>query len=367
MKVLIFHPALAPYRVDFFNALNDFFKASFYFSLKNVSDQKFDQDNLKSLCNFNCNYISGGFEFLGRSIRFGVFKIIKLEKPDIILCAEYGQITLLVVLYNKIFNTSIKVYTISDDSIANSMSRKGIRSVFRNIISKNIEGVIFASEEVATWFTENIDNSVKALSFPIIHSDLSLIKVFNESIPDANYNIKKYDLLGKKVILFVGRLVEVKNLYFLIKCFSKIEDNNCRLVIVGDGDLNLKLNLFANELGIDNKIIFTGRKEGTTLYNWYTIAQVFVLPSTYEPFGAVVNEALVGGCFILCSKLAGASSLINEENGLLFSPFDEIEFTHMLREEIYRISPLRGEVEKLRINRMPFSFQEKIDKLLSDL
>ena len=58
MKVLVFHPALAPYRVDFFNALNNYFEASFYFSLKNVNDQKFDQENLKSLCNFNCNYIS---------------------------------------------------------------------------------------------------------------------------------------------------------------------------------------------------------------------------------------------------------------------------------------------------------------------
>lgn len=366
-KVLVFHPALAPYRVDFFNAIDIFGDASFYFSLRNVSDQKFDQENLKSLCSFKCNYISGGFEFLGRSFRFGVFRIIKLEKPDIILCSEYSQITFLVLLYNKIFNTAIKVYTLSDDSIDNSISRTGVRSILRNFISKNIEGVIFASEEVATWFKENISNSTKTLHLPIIHSDLALRDVYKKSVIDANNNINKYDLSGKKVILFVGRLVEVKNLFFLIKSFSNILDSDSRLVIVGDGDLNLNLKLYAAELGIDEKIIFTGRKEGVALYNWYVIAQVFVLPSTYERFGAVVNEALVGGCFVLCSKLAGASSLINESNGVLFDPVDEIDFTNVLKKVIENCDPLSNQIEKLRDNKMFFSFEEKISNLLKQL
>jgi glycosyltransferase involved in cell wall biosynthesis len=366
-KILVFHPALAPYRVDFFNALNNYFEASFYFSLKNVSDQKFNQENLKSLCNFNCKYISTGFEFLGRSFRFGIIKIIKLEKPDIIFCAEYGQITLSVFLYNKICNSSIKVYTISDDSIDNSISRTGVRSISRNIISKNIDGVIFASQEVATWFRENISNSVKALSFPVMHSDLALRKIYKESIIEANKNIKKYDLSGKKVLLFVGRLVEVKNLFFLIKCFSNLENKDCRLVIVGEGDLKLNLKLYAMELGIDDKIIFTDRKEGAALYNWYTIAQVFILPSAYEPFGAVVNEALVGGCFVLCSKLAGASSLINESNGLLFDPIDEMDLTHKLGLAIKNSEPLNKEIENLRDNKMLFSFEEKMSNLLNCL
>nr|WP_315233531.1 glycosyltransferase [uncultured Flavobacterium sp.] len=367
MKILVFHPALAPYRVDFFNALNDFFEASFYFSLKNVSDQKFDQKKLKSLCNFTCNYISGGFEFFGRSFRFGVFKIIKLEKPDIILCAEYGQITLLVFLYNKLFNTSIKVYTMSDDSIDNSTSRKGIRAIFRNTISRNIDGIIFASEEVATWFKVNIGNTVKVLSFPVMHSDLVLRKIYNDSIIEANKNIEKFDLSGKKVVLFVGRLVEVKNLYFLIKCFSNVADKDCRLVIVGDGDLNLSLNQYAKELSIDDKIIFTGREEGVALYNWYIISQIFVLPSTYEPFGAVVNEALVGGCFVLCSKLAGASSLINLSNGVIFDPVDEIDLINKLCVAIKNSNPLNKRIEYLRDNKMLFSFEEKMLNLLNCL
>lgn len=367
MNALIFHPALAPYRVDFFNALNDYYDAVFYFSLKNVSDQKFDQDSLKANCNFECNYVSKGFDFLGRSLRFGVLSIIKQKKPEIIFCAEYGQVTLITFLYCKLINPSIKIYTLSDDSIENSKSRKGIRALLRNFISKHIDGVIFTSKEVSDWYKENISKKTKTFDFPVIHADNSLLKIYNESIKFSNKNIDNYNLLGKKCILFVGRLVEVKNLFFLIKCFSNLKDKNCNVIIVGDGTLRSKLISYSKKLDVHNEVIFVGREEGMQLYSWYLSSQLFVLPSTHERFGAVVNEALVAGCFVLCSKLAGASILINEDNGLLFDPFDEIEFTNKLKNEIARISPLRKHVEKLRNNRMPFSFQEKMTNLLNNL
>jgi hypothetical protein len=60
-KVLVFHPALAPYRVDFFNAIHKNFDASFYFSSPNVKEQYFDQESLQRDCNFSCNYLENGF------------------------------------------------------------------------------------------------------------------------------------------------------------------------------------------------------------------------------------------------------------------------------------------------------------------
>ena len=84
-KLLVFHPALAPYRIDFFNAINEVYNASFYFNLLNVSDQKFDQDALQKKCTFKSNYILSGFEWFGRSFRLGIISIIKKENPDILL------------------------------------------------------------------------------------------------------------------------------------------------------------------------------------------------------------------------------------------------------------------------------------------
>jgi glycosyltransferase involved in cell wall biosynthesis len=46
------------------------------------------------------------------------------------------------------------------------------------------------------------------------------------------------------------------------------------------------------------------------------------LPSTYEPFGAVVNEALIFGLQVFCSQYAGSSYLVSDEKGILFDPLN---------------------------------------------
>ena len=62
-KILIIHPALAPYRIDFFNSLYQHFDAKFYFFNENLLNQKFDQDRLKKSLNFTCNYLKKGINF----------------------------------------------------------------------------------------------------------------------------------------------------------------------------------------------------------------------------------------------------------------------------------------------------------------
>ena len=73
------------------------------------------------------------------------------------------------------------------------------------------------------------------------------------------------------------------------------------------------------ELNIENRVIQTGALYGDDLYAWYYLADFFVLASYQEAFGAVVNEALAGGCFALVSDHAGAHTLIqNDVNGYVF-------------------------------------------------
>src|ERR1035437_2671646 len=284
-KILIFHTALAPYRVDFFNAIDKEFDASFYFSLINVPSQKFDQDALKRKCTFNSKYLLNGIDLFGYLIRKGVIRTIKKENPDIILCNEYGPITINVFLYKILFKKKFDFYTISDESIDVSKSRKGLRAFLRTVISKNIEGVIFTSEKVGDWYKKNISTKPKTLELPIIHNDKVFRDELSMSLHSANSNIKNYNLLDKKVLLFVGRLVTVKNLAFLLKVVAQLKSTDWVLVFVGDGKMMDGLKTQVLELNIADKIIFVGSKEGYELTSWYTFAQIFVLPSIYEPFG----------------------------------------------------------------------------------
>lgn len=366
-NILIFHPSLAPYRVDFFNSLSRAFNTSIYFNHSNVQDQEFDQDILREQSEFTSNYLNSGVEVRGRSFRKGIFSKIRKHKPDIILTSEFGPISLLVFIYVKLFLTNTKLYTLSDDSIMNAIERKGIRKLLRNQITKNSSGVIFTSKQVCDWYRENVSRRTKLLELPIIHDEKVLRIKFSESLSEARKNIEDYDLKDKIVLLFVGRLVEVKNLPFLLKCFSNIENKNCRLVIVGEGELRLSLEILILELGLANKVILTGRKEGAALYSWYVISQVFIFPSTYERYGAVVNEALVAGCFTLCSNAAGASSLIDAENGLIFDPNNESDLTKKLQVTIDNCKTLSPEITRLRGSLMPFSYDEKVKLLIREL
>lgn len=367
-KLLVFQPSLAPYRIDFFNALLNKFNPEFYFEYENLIEQKFNQENLKSKCNFTPNYILNGVTIRGKSFRTGVLYTIIKHKPEIIFCNEYSPSTLQVFIITKLFYRNIKVYTISDDCLKQSIERRGARAFIRNIVSKNIEGIIFTSKEVSQWYSSNISRKTKTIELPIIYNEIILRDSYKKSLAIASKNIKDYELENKKIVLFVGRLVEVKNIDFLIKCFSKIDSDDAILVIVGGGEKENELKLLSSELGVSNKIIFTGRKEEEDLYSWYNIAQIFALPSIHEPFGAVICEALVGGCFVLCSSYAGASGLINSENGILFDPTNEVEFINKLRSSLERVELVTNKVS-LRKNLMSIKFEEMmkdfIEKILN--
>jgi glycosyltransferase involved in cell wall biosynthesis len=260
-----------------------------------------------------------------------------------------------------------KLYTNCDDSVSNAKERKGLRSFFRNIISKNIDGVIYASREVGKWNVQNISKKIKPLELPIIHRDQTFRNKIEESLPVAKEYIEKYALSSKKIILFVGRLVKVKNISLLIRSYSQTGTDDSILIIVGSGPLETELKQIATDNSIHDKVIFQGRLEGNELHAWFAIAHLFVLPSTYEPFGAVVNEALLAGCQVLCSNKAGAATLINEKNGELFNPYDKDELTEKMKKILNTISVLQNTEISVRENKMPFTFDEKIEQLIDNL
>lgn len=365
-KLLIFHPALAPYRVDFFNYLSDNFETFFYFSYDNVNNQKFDQEKLRSKCNFKVNVLRNGFELTGRAIRWGIIKIIRSQSPDIVLCSEYSQVTIIVLLYKKLTRSNFKVYTCADDSIDLSIRRKGIRKWVRGWAANHLDGVLLPTPEVGKWFHKFVNKNIPVMELPVA----SLNKRFREelllSIPLAEKKLSENKLIGRKVYLFVGRLVDVKNLELLFRAFAEIDLKNKVLVIVGDGELKEKLHNLAIELSLKGHIIFTGRLEGLELISWYNIAGYFILPSYQETFGAVVNEALLAGCKVICSRLAGAAELINTDNGVLFDPYDQNELTRIL-EHVGR--NMKGAMLpiQLRDDRMPFNMEDKFNDIMNNI
>lgn len=316
-KLLIFHPYLAPYRIDCYNALaNDF---NLYVILlgsnKEIATLGYDLECVNQQARFKYKYYSKGF-YLGRHLLSNIYyKEINKFKPDIILAHEYGVNTIAAILLNKIFNYNI--YITCDDSPYMAMNYSLKRKILRKWVISHISGIVTVNQNVKDYLLKKyIKNQCKFLYFPIVQNDKLLQKKLNDSANMANQYLKEYNLYRKKIVLFVGRLEFIKCPELLINAFKHIKNNNIFLVIVGNGSLYEYLK---NKIAKDDNIIMVGQKTGKELYAWYYLAQIFVLPSNFEPFGAVTNEALVSGCYTIVSDRVGASSLISKTNGLIFN------------------------------------------------
>lgn len=111
-------------------------------------------------------------------------------------------------------------------------------------------------------------------------------------------------------IVFVGRLIQLKRVDLLLSALARVERSNWGLSIVGDGSESRRLKDQAVSRGLDTRVDFLGLQGNATIRSCLAEADLLVLPSRWDGWGAVVNEALMAGVPVICSDWCGASALI---------------------------------------------------------
>ena len=109
------------------------------------------------------------------------------------------------------------------------------------------------------------------------------------------------------VILFCAKLQPWKRPLDLLRAFAKANLSSGVLVFAGEGALRPQLESEAANLGVASRVRFLGFVNQSQLPAVYTAADLLVLPSEFEPFGLVVNEAMCCACPVIASDRAGAS------------------------------------------------------------
>lgn len=140
---------------------------------------------------------------------------------------------------------------------------------------------------------------------------------------------------SKLVMVYCGRLVRMKNVHFLLQAFARMKTRQrCVLVILGDGEERGNLEKQASGLGIAQDVRFVGKTNQVEEY--FSAGDVFVFPSTYEPFGNALVEAMAAGlaCVVLKPdgvrvRTASAEILEDGRSGFLEKP-DVDEFSRRL-------------------------------------
>lgn len=145
---------------------------------------------------------------------------------------------------------------------------------------------------------------------------------------------RKRARLPERYFLYVGRFSPEKNLPRLLEAYRlyrEREPDGWRLVLVGDGPQREELHEMAVRLGLTDSV-WPGFKQADVLPVYYALASAFVLPSTSEPWGLVVNEAMACGLPVLVSSRCGSAwDLVSEgHNGYTFDPCDVQEITESM-------------------------------------
>ena len=136
-----------------------------------------------------------------------------------------------------------------------------------------------------------------------------------------NYNIP----MNSKIILYVGRISEMKGLSIIVKTLSDIlmVFPNTYLFIVGKGNEKYEINLkfLINQVEIEDNVIFTGYINNKELVYFYAIADVFVNPSFMEISPLAVREAIAMRLPVVATNVGGTSEYIRKNlDGLLVPP-----------------------------------------------
>lgn len=143
----------------------------------------------------------------------------------------------------------------------------------------------------------------------INHTDRNEIEVLKE----------RYNLTGKKVVLYVGRFVTIKGIHSLIEALDYLPEKDLRLVLVGDGKIKKSMESLAKKKNQEDRVIFAGMQADTAPF--YKMADVTIVPSAREPFGNVNLEAALAESPLIATKIDGIPEIIPDDSfGYLLNP-----------------------------------------------
>jgi len=299
-----------------------------------------------------------------RSSLLPIIKMLIREKPDSILVFNH-QLAIQLIIARFLLRKSFRIVNrhISNlvEAKANEVSlwHKYVVHYFVKFLYRNVNTIITQSKGV-------IDQLVHYYKIPrnkIIHirNPVSeLVRLASLQIPERSTQNNK-----KNVVLYVGRLVKIKQVDFLIETFSKclLKKKNLYLKICGEGPERENLEILAKEKGIQKNVDFLGYVEN--IYNVYSQSGMLVLTSRYEGFPNVLIEAITMGLPIVAFDCDyGPSEIIIEDiNGYLVPQND----TETLGKRILQTLDKSWDIHKIRETGSRFYLSNIVGQYISVL
>lgn len=143
----------------------------------------------------------------------------------------------------------------------------------------------------------------------VIHNGIKVKKInYRKSLNKLTkeFSIRK----GQKILLYVGSGFKRKGVKEFLNIVSKLIDSNIKAFVVGKEKNIEHYQQLSKELNIDKQVIFTGAR--VDVDDFYTISDIFLLPTHYEPFSNAILEAMSFKNVVFTTKQNGASEVLDD-------------------------------------------------------
>ena len=227
-----------------------------------------------------------------KEFRKQLYSIIKDEKYERVLRITSNAMGFMEMKIAKKAGAKIRAIRSSNSSDGGSIKTK-VFHILGKLLYGRYVNVKIAPSDLAAQYTFG-KKAYKNGEVSILHNAIDL-DVYKYSEESRNAIRNEFGLENKTVIGHIGRFNTQKNHAFLLKIFAEIvkRDSNSILMLVGKGDLESAIREQAKELGVLEKIIFTGVRSDVPAL--LSAMDVFVMPSFYEGMPNTVIEAQATG------------------------------------------------------------------------
>jgi glycosyltransferase involved in cell wall biosynthesis len=352
VKVVLSTNIIAPYRKPLFEEIGKHFDLTIICSSVTEVDREWQAWDRQETFIFKSIILKGITLKMKRGFFYfqtGLVPTLREIKPEILINSSFNLNTLWGSLYAKIVHIPSLIWSEAtcfserDQSFARHWFRRLLIYLNDAYIPSGIDAKEFllslgATEDRCFTAVDAVEDIRKSPEYESIIEKVNRLRTL------------KSDL----IVLFSGQLILRKGIDLLFAAYEKIQD--CRSIslwIMGSGPLEKTLKEAVVRKGLKN-VKFLGYMQEREKWFYYLLSDIFVLPTREDVWGLVVNEAMMCGLPVICSKNAGCCNDLIEDGktGYRIDPCETEKLSdtlhNLIMDDSLRKTMSKNALEKVR-------------------
>ncbi len=333
-KVVIIHNIIAPYKVALFNELSKLIpnmEVIFIAEKEKRRDWNIDYTNI----NFAYTLLfQGSIDSINSfSIAKNTWRILEKISPKTSIICDYSNIFgWISLLWAKINNNKLIFWL---DSTYGDRKHFFPKEQIKHFFLKHFDAFLAPGEKTKQYLKYmKVDNSKIITTGYSVNNDF-FIEQFQLLKNQKKTLLNKLTIKRKHNFIFIGRFAPEKNILNLLNSFLEVskDNNEWGLLLLGDGPLKEDIISFIIKNKLKDKILLPGFIQQNEIVKYLITSDVLILPSYSEPWGLVVNEAMLCSMPVIVSNRCGCESELVKEgvNGFSFDPNDKPKLTNFMQ------------------------------------